>query len=331
MTKIFIASRSFGRVVNDGIELLQKEGEIVRNPHGRALNSDELRESLMDAEAALLGNDVCDANVLGSAGRLKVVSRHGIGVDAIDLNAATENGIIVTNTPDVNTIAVADHTMALMLSLVRKIPDADASLKSKKWEGLKFLGRELAGKTLGIVGLGSIGTEVAKRAKGFGMKLLYVKRKRVPDLEDKLELTYRPLDSLLRESDVISIHLPLTPETKGLIGRKEIASMKKGVYIVNTARGGILDTDALVEALNSGQVAGAALDVFDTEPPDFNHPLFEMENVILTPHIGAYTIEAIRRMDLLAAENIVKALHGEIPEFVVNKEVLKSHSLRLKK
>jgi D-3-phosphoglycerate dehydrogenase len=330
LRKIFVASRSFGKVVDDGVKLLRKEGEIIGNPYGRALSSDELRENVRNVDAALLGNDTCDANVLNSSSKLIVVSRHGIGVDSIDLKSATENGIVVANTPKVNTTAVVEHTMALMLAILRKIPGADLSLKSKNWEGLKFVGEELAGKKLGIIGLGAIGKHVAKRAKAFGVEILYTDEVRDTLLEEELGMLFVPLHDLLRVSDVISIHVPLTSDTRGLIGRSEILLMKKGVYIVNTARGGIVDADALAEGLRSGHIAGAAIDVFDTEPPDFTSPLFNAEGIVMTPHIGAYTIEAIRRMDRVAAENIVKAFHAEIPEYVVNKEVLSSQKLRLR-
>jgi D-3-phosphoglycerate dehydrogenase len=330
LRKIFVASRSFGKVVDDGVKLLRTEGEMIGNPRARALGSDELRENLQDVDAALLGNDICDANVLNAASRLMVVSRHGIGVDSIDLKSATENGIVVANTPRVNTIAVVEHTMALMLAILRKIPDADLSLRSKRWEGLKFVGEELAGKKLGIVGLGAIGKEVAKRAKAFGIEILYTDQVRDTVLEEELGILFVPLHSLLRVSDVISVHVPLTSDTRGLIGQREISLMKKGAYIINTARGGIVDTEALAEGLRCGHIAGAAVDVFDTEPPDFTSALFNLERIIMTPHIGAYTIEAIRRMDCMAAENIVKAFHAEIPEHVVNREVLSSQKLRLK-
>jgi len=327
--RVFVASRSFGRFVDDGIKLLANEAVVIRNPHGRALNSEELKESISDADAALLGNDVCDSNVLNSAKNLRVVSRHGVGVDNVDLVAATENGVIVTNTPGVNTTAVAEHTMALILSLLRRLPQADGSLRSRKWEGPKFMGNELDGKKLGIIGLGAIGLEVAKRAKCFGMEVLYLKRRRRKDLERKMGMAYRPLEQLLRESDIVSIHLPLTPETRGLIGRKELALMKQDAYLVNTARGEVVDSAALSEALVEKRIAGAALDVFDGEPPDFDDPLFRLDSVILTPHIGAYTLEAVRRMDLISAENIVKVFHGQRPDFVVNEEVFSRSNLRL--
>ncbi len=327
--KVFVASRSFGRFVDDGIELLAKEAVIVRNPYGRALDSEELKDSLKDADAALLGNDVCNSEVLSSAKNLKVVSRHGVGVDNVDLEAATQNGIIVANTPSVNKTAVAEHTMALILSLLRRIPQADASLRSGRWEGLKFMGNELAGKKLGIIGLGAIGTEVAKRAKCFGMDVLYLKRRRREDLEKEMGIVYRPLEQLLRESDIVSIHLPLTPETKGMIGKGELALMNKDAYLINTARGGVVDDDALAEALMKEGIAGAALDVFGEEPPDFDDPLFQLDNVVFTPHVGAYTLEAVRKMDLISAENIVKVFRGQLPDFVVNREVLSRSSLRL--
>ena len=327
--KVFVASRSFGMFVDDGIELLAKEAVMVRNPYGRALSSEELKDSLRDADAALLGNDVCDSEVLSSAKNLKVVSRHGVGVDNVDLEAATQNGIIVANTPSVNKTAVAEHTMALILSLLRRIPQADASLRSGKWEGLKFMGNELAGRKLGIVGLGAIGTEVAKRAKCFGMDVLYLKRRRREDLEKEMGIVYRPLEQLLRESDIVSIHLPLTPETKGMIGKRELALMNKDAYLINTARGGVVDDDSLAEALMERRIAGAALDVFGKEPPDFDGSLFQLDSVIFTPHVGAYTLEAVRKMDLISAENIVKVFHGQLPDFVVNREVLSRSNLRL--
>jgi D-3-phosphoglycerate dehydrogenase len=192
------------------------------------------------------------------------------------------------------------------------------------------VGEELAGKKLGIIGLGAIGKEVAKRAKAFGIEILYTDEVRDTLLEKELGMSFVPLHSLLKVSDMISLHVPLTSDTRGLIGQREISLMKKGTYIVNTARGGIVDSDALAEGLRSGQIAGAAVDVFDTEPPDFSSPLFNVERIIMTPHIGAYTIEAIRRMDCIAAENIVKVLHAETPEYVVNREVLSSQNLRMK-
>jgi len=319
-----------GRIVQDGIRVLEAEGTIERSPHERALKKDELRGYLENVEAAILGADNCDRDVLSNAKSLKIVARHGIGYDNIDLAAATANGIIVTYTPDVNTIAVAEHAMALILSLARKIPCADASVKARKWEGLRFVGSELMGKTLGIIGLGRIGAETAKRALAFGMKVLYFDKYKEREYGERLGAISVPLDQLLAESDFVSIHTALTPETKGMIGPKEIALMKKVACLINTARGPIIDGKALTDALMEKRIAGAALDVFQTEPPAPDDALLSLNNVILTPHIAAYTVEAIRRMDVMAAEDVVKALQGRTPEHIANTEVLSSDRLRLK-
>jgi len=327
---VFIASRSFSRIVDDGVRLLAKEAILIENPYDRALSSSELKENLRDVDAVLLGNDICDSSVLGSAKKLKVVSRHGVGLDNVDLESATENGIIVTYTPGVNKVAVAEHTMALVLSLLRKIPEAIFSLRSSKWENLRFIGTELAGKKLGIVGLGAIGTEVAKRARCFEMEVFYYDIRRREDLEEKLKIVYRSLRKLLKESDIVSLHVGLTPRTRGMIGKKAIGIIKKGAYLINTARGEIVDNAALVSALKENRIAGAALDVFDKEPPDFDQQLFKLDNVILTPHIGAYTIEAIKKMDLISADNIIRVLHGQKPDYVANEEVFSRNNIRLR-
>jgi len=328
--KVFIASRSFGKTVEDGMRLLAEEAAVTKNPYDRPLSPDELKESLRNVDAVILGNEVCDNDVLESTRRLKVVSRHGVGVDNVDLESATENGILVTYAPGVNKIAVAEHTMALILSVVRNIPEATMSLKSGKWESMRFVGVELAGKKLGIVGLGSIGTEVAMRARCFGMEVLYYDIRRRRDLEKSTGAVYKPLEELLEESDIVSVNVALTPETRGMIGEREIALMKKEAYLVNTARGEIVAKAALTNALREKRIARAALDVFDEEPPDFDDPLFRLDNVIVTPHIGAYTFEAIKRMDRVSAENIIKAFRGQRPDFVANEEVFSKSNFRLR-
>jgi len=328
--KVLIASKSFGKIAEDGTRLLAEEAAVTRNPYDRPMSPHELKENLQNVDAVILGNEVCDRDVLESARRLKVVSRHGAGVDNVDLESATENGILVTYAPSVNRIAVAEHTMALILSIVRKIPEATISLKSGKWESLRFVGGELAGKKLGVVGLGSVGTEVAMRARCFGMGVLYYDVRRRRDLEKSLGATYKPLEELLRESDIVSVNVALTPQTRGMIGEREIALMKKEACLINTARGDIVDKAALVNALKEKRISGAALDVFDKEPPDLDDPLFRLDNVIVTPHIGGYTFEAIRSMDLVSARNIVKAFRGQRPDFVANEEVFSKSNFRLK-
>ena len=238
---------------------------------------------------------------------LKAIGRAGIGLDNIDLEAAKEHNIKVLNTPGATSISVAELALGHMLALARHIPQATASLKAGKWEKKRFMGVELYGKTLGIIGIGRIGREVAKRALALGMDLLaydpYVKEESVRDLGVKL----LPLDDVLAHSDYITVHVPLTEETRHLLSTEEFAKMKDGVRIVNCARGGVVDEEALYEALVSGKVVGAALDVFEEEPPK-ESKLLQLDNVIATPHIGASTVEGQRRAGVEIAEKMIEAL-----------------------
>ncbi|MEO7804884.1 MAG: hydroxyacid dehydrogenase, partial [Actinomycetota bacterium] len=228
-----------------------------------------------------------DAEVIDNAPRLKVIGRAGTGFDNIDVDAATRKGILVVNAPESNTLAAAEHTMALLLAMARNIPVANASLKAGRWERSLFVGVELHGKTLGVLGLGRIGTLVAQRAAAFGMRLLaydpYVSRNRAAQLGIELVET---VDQICQQSDFISVHLPKTSETKAMLGAQQFSLMRPGVRIVNVARGGLIDEVALADALQTGKVAGAALDVFDQEPPDPG-PMFDNEAVVVTPHLGA--------------------------------------------
>lgn len=329
--KVYVTSRTFGLVVPDGIRLLRDLAEVERNPYGRPMGEGELIAALKDVDGVILGMDRLTRKVIYEADRLRVVGRHGVGFENIDLKAASERGVIVTYTPHANADAVADHTLALVLSLLRKIPEANASMKAGRWEGGRFIGLELSSKTLGVIGLGEIGRRVAKRARGFDMKVIYYDLFRKVDLEKELGLTYTPLNLLLSEADVVSIHIPSTAETRGMIGGRELSLMKKGAFLINTARGSIVDEDALIRALKEGRIAGAALDVFDKEPPDPDSPLLKLDNVILTPHIAGYTIEAIRRMDLAVASDVVKVLKGEKPMNIANPEALQPHAKRFLK
>jgi len=245
--------------------------------------------------------------VIEAARELKAIGRAGIGLDNIDLEAARERGIKVLNTPGATTISVAELTLGHMLALARHIPQATASLKAGKWEKKRFMGTELYGKTLGIIGIGKIGREVAKRASAFGMDLVaydpYVREAEVRDLGLKL----LPLEDLLQYSDYITIHVPLTSETEHLLGEREFAMMKDGVRLINCARGGVVDEGALYDALVSGKVAGAALDVFEEEPPKEN-PLLKLDNVIATPHLGASAREGQVRSGVEIAEKMIAAL-----------------------
>ncbi|RYL95705.1 phosphoglycerate dehydrogenase [Sporolactobacillus sp. THM7-4] len=243
-------------------------------------------------------------DVIQAADRLRVIARAGVGVDNIDIDAATEKGIIVINAPEGNTIAATEHTMAMMLSLARKIPLAYDSLIHGKWERKLFKGVELYQKTLGVIGMGRIGTEVAKRARSFQMNILGYDPFLTEDRAKKLGITKASLDEIAEQADFITVHTPLTPETRGLVDAEYLAKTKKGVRLINCARGGIIDEQALVDAVNSGHVAGAAIDVFEHEPPE-NKGLTNNPNIIVTPHLGASTAEAQEKVAQSVSAEIV--------------------------
>ena len=296
------------------LELLQSTEDcevIISDPKG-------FHDHLGEAEGLLVRSAAkVPREVIEKAPKLRAIGRAGIGVDNIDLEAATQAGILVMNTPGGNSVSVAEHTLALMLSLARSIPQASGSTKSGKWEKKKFLGTELRGKTLGVVGLGSIGREVVSRARAFEMRVVasdpYVSKKWAEDLN--IELV--DFDKLLQESDYISLHVALTSETKHLISTEQFASMKDGVRIINCARGGIIDEAALKVAMDSGKVAGAGLDVFETEPPEDN-PLMAADNFVATPHIGGSTGEAQEIVGIRIAEQVVEYLRSGVAINAVN-------------
>ncbi|MBS7610235.1 hydroxyacid dehydrogenase [Candidatus Bathyarchaeota archaeon] len=306
----------------EALALLRSKAEVRLNPYGRVLREEELIEELRDVDAVLAGGDSFSAKVISSARNLKIIARDGVGLDRVDLAAATKAGIVVTIAPTVCE-SVADLTFGLILCVMRRILIADRSVRSQEWNlRRKFVGRDVHGATLGIIGLGRVGSGVAKRARGFRMRVLgydpYVKPERIRELG----VEPSDLDALLRESDVVTIHTPLTEETRGLIGSREIGLMKDGSYLINTARGAIVDEKALYEALRIGKLAGAGLDVLTVEPPTPENPLLNLENVVLTPHIGNDTVEAFRRLSLQAAEDIIRVLDGEPPLNPVNPEAL---------
>ncbi|MEB3764638.1 MAG: D-glycerate dehydrogenase [Desulfurococcales archaeon] len=284
-----------------------------------------------DALITLL-TDKIDCNLLESAQpRLRIVSQYAVGYDNIDTECATRLGVYVTNTPGVLTDATADLTWALIMAITRRIVEADKFVRSGEWyrsgtgwHPMMLLGFEITGKTLGIIGMGRIGRAVAQRAKGFRMRIIYYDKYRLPEeMEKELGAEYVDLDTLLREADVISIHTPLTPETYHMIGEEQLKKMKKTAYLVNTSRGKVIDTEALVKALREKWIAGAALDVFEEEPISPDHPLTKLDNVVLTPHIGSATWETRTRMADIVAENLIAFAKGEVPPTLVNKEVLK--------
>jgi len=254
--------------------------------------------------------------VIEAGTKLKVVGRAGVGVDNIDESAATERGILVMNTPAGNTLSAAEHTMALLLSLARQIPQAAASLRRGEWDRKTYAGVELAGKTLGIIGLGRIGREVASRAKAFQMRVVAFDPFISPEVAKELGVELGAMEKLFAESDFLTIHTPLTQQTERLLGAAELAKMKKGARVLNVARGGIVDEQALHDALKSGHLGGAALDVFQDEPPK-NSPLLALANFIGTPHLGASTQEAQEKVALQVAEQVAEYLaEGKIANAV---------------
>lgn len=282
------------------------------------LEGDALADGLVDADAVIVRSaTTITRDAMARAEKLKVVGRAGVGVDNIDVAAATERGIAVLNAPSGNTVSAAELTMALLLAVVRRVPAADRSMHAGEWDRRRFRGAELNGKTLGLVGAGRIGGEVARRARAFGMRVVaydpYLTDERVKGLD--LELA--SLDQVLERADVLSLHVPLTGATRGLIGEAELGKLRKGAVVLNAARGGVLDQDALVAALDSGHLGGAALDTYTEEPLSADHPLRHREDVVLTPHLGAATTEAQENVAREVAEGVRDALlHGDFSRAV---------------
>jgi len=260
-----------------------------------------------------------DAELLAAAApRLSVVGVASVGIDRIDLEAATRAGVMIVNAPTGNTIAAAEHTVAMMLALLRQLPSANASMQAGEWERSRYTGRELRGKTLGIIGLGKIGKAVARRAIGFEMRILASDPYLTEDQASEVGARLVGMAELLHRSDVITVHTPLTAQTRGLLGRAQLEATKPGAFVLNVARGGIVDEEALADSLRSGQLAGAAVDVFAVEPMTPDNPLRGAPNVVLTPHLGASTAEAQDRVGLEMAEQVLMALSGVTPPYAVN-------------
>ena len=276
------------------------------------LKPEALKEIIKDYDALIVRSATkVTKDIINAAIKLKVIGRAGVGLDNVDLEAATQKGIIVMNTPGGNTISTAEHTLTMMLALSRNIPQSDVSTKRGEWKRSKFMGVELYHKTLGIIGLGRIGKEVAKRALSFGVKVLAYDPFLSKEGAEGLGVEVVELKGLLQQSDYITVHTPLTEETKHMISTKEFATMKKGVRIINCARGGIVDEVALVDAIKEGKVAGAAIDVFEKEPPSADYELLKLDNVITTPHLGASTEEAQVNVAIEVAEIVRDALLGK--------------------
>ena len=297
--RIFVADD----VSEKGLQPLRDAGFVVEKQTGLA--AEALRRALVDCDGLVVRSETkVTAELMEAAGKLRVIGRAGVGVDNIDVPAATARGIGVMNAPDGNTITTAEHTLALLVALARNIPQANASVKAARWERKHFIGAELQGKTLGVVGLGRIGRAVAVRARAFGMQIVGHDPFIAPDQARDLEIESASLDEVFARADFLTVHTPLTTETRGVIGRDAFSKMKPGVRVINCARGGLVDEAALYEAIKSGVVAGAALDVFEQEPPPPDHPLLGLEEVIVTPHLGASTTEAQEGVAVTVAEQM---------------------------
>jgi len=323
MAKIFVTRK----IPGEHLEELKKAGhEVEISEFNRPITQEELVEKVKGVDALLcLLTDRIDGDLMDAAGpQLKIISNYAVGFDNVDIKAASDRQIPVCNTPsnEVNE-AVAEHTWALILSIARRIVEADEATRRggyKGWEPDIFIGTNLIGKTLGIIGLGRIGTMVARRAKGYNMTVLYNKHEPDPEAEKELGIKFAPLDELLAKSDFVSLHVPLSDETRHMINKETLAKMKKGSFLVNTARGQVVDERDLIEALKSGHLGGAALDVYDNEP-NIDPEFLGMPNTITTPHIASATLEAREKMGQQAVSTILDSLGGKKPENLVNEEV----------
>lgn len=310
------------KIPESGVNLLKNEYEVWINPNDKLLNKEELKEVAKESDALItMLADPIDEEVLSQGkNKLKIVANYAVGYNNIDIDRAKELGIYVTNTPDVLTETTADLAWSLMLAVARRIVEADKFTREGKFDGWKpelFLGTDVYGKTLGIIGCGSIGQAVARRAKGFDMKVYYYQRHKLSsEIEEELNISYLPLDELLKISDFISLNVPLTEETYHLLDREKLSLIKKDAFVINTARGPVIDEKALYEKLKNNEIGGAALDVYENEPK-LTLGLADLKNVVLTPHIGSATHETRNKMSLMVAKDVIKALEGQVPEHVI--------------
>lgn len=307
--KVLVTPRSFGKNNSKPIEILREKGyKVIMNPYNRILTEEEMIREIEDVDGVIIGVDPLNRNVLEKAKKLKAISKYGVGTDNIDTAYASELGIPVTRTVGANTNAVADYAVALMLNVAREVSLIDKECRKLNWSKITTV--EVWGKTLGLIGLGSIGKGVAKRVSGFNMKVLAYDVYQDEEYARKNNIEYVSLEKLLKESDFISLHLPLIEETKNLISYKEFEMMKEKAIIINTARGGIIDEEALLWALKNKKIWGAGIDVFEQEPPK-NKELLELDNIIIGSHCAASTYEAVDNMGIMAAQNLIKSMESQ--------------------
>lgn len=326
--KVFITRR----IPEAGIRTLKPYCEIRYRDALEPMNKEELLKEVRDIDALYCTlSERIDREVVDAGENLKVIATMSVGVDHIDMDYVTSKGIYVVYTPGVLTDTTADFAWSLLMATARRVVEADRLIRAggwrSSWAPTMMLGYDVHGKTLGIIGFGRIGQAVARRAKGFNMRVLYYDIIRREDLEKKLGVEYKLMDEILREADFITIHVPLTPQTERLIGEKELRMMKRTAILINTSRGKVIDQDALIRALKEGWITAAGLDVFEEEPLPMDSPLIKLENVVLTPHIASASYETRSKMAEYAAYGLISVLKGEVPDNLYNKDVLKIRSL----
>ncbi len=314
--RLLVTPTSYGK--NDArlkTELEMQVGEVIYNPTGKPLTSAEVGQLLPGIDGYIAGLDGIDANALKSADKLKVIARYGVGVDNVDLAEAQKKGIVVTNTPGANSVSVAELALGLILALARQIPEAVEAVHQGKWP--RYSGTSLEGKTIGILGLGAIGKQFARRLSGFDCKIMAFDPFADALFAKDNHIELAPLDDVRAKSDFLSLHLPLLPETRGIVNGNFLSKMKKGSFLINTSRGEVVDEDALLHAIQSGHIKGAGLDAFITEPPDPMNQLLTLPQVIATPHLGAQTDGATSNMGWLAMRDCLAVLKNDKATFRV--------------
>jgi D-3-phosphoglycerate dehydrogenase len=320
---VLVETRPFCAFNTQPMNKLKNSGMRIIDLRGAGIEDAGFIKALKQADALLCGNDLhVNEDLFDLAPKLKVIAKLGAGLDTVDIDAASRHGAVVFNTPGANDQAVADHTFALILSLARKIPYGDRSLREKRWEHTKFLGVEIWQKTIGIIGLGAIGRCVALRAKGFQMKVVAHDPYWPAEFADQEGIEQMPLDELLKAADIVTIHVPLTPENKGLINARAFKLMKSTALLINAARGAIVAEPDLYQALKNGDIGGAGLDVFEQEPPT-ESLLLELDNAVLSPHTAAFTHEALDNMSIGIVDQLIDYYQGKRPDHIVNPEVFK--------
>jgi D-3-phosphoglycerate dehydrogenase / 2-oxoglutarate reductase len=314
--RLLVTPTSFGKTdpsIRDALEAAV--GEVVYNPLTRPLRSSELIPLLAGCDGYIAGLDEIDRAAIHSANRLRVISRYGVGVDNIDLDAARDRGIIITNTPGANAVSVAELTIAMLLALARSLISASGATRRGEWP--RMSGLTMEEKTIGLLGLGAIGQQVARRLQCFDCRILASDPYSSTNFAARYNIQLLPTDEMARQADFLSVHIPLTNANRELINADFLRTMKPGSFLINTARGELVNEDDLTEALKSGHLRGAALDVFNAEPPPVDHPLLHMQQVIVTPHCGAHTDGAIRQMGRMSIHDCLAVLRGEEPHYPV--------------